>query len=309
MRNWEKYKYYSTSVKKKKRRLRLILLAVVFAGIAIGAVLVFFSFSEFKPDNEFNLNELWESKNYNEIISICNKFLLDNPLDPYHLIFKGFSCFYKVDSEPENKSDLIEESVISLRKARLSEPEFYDAEIDYILGLSYFNKGRYYYDLSILYCERALSKGFERNDIYKCLGISNGELGYPEKELDYFLKALKNEKTDHLYLSAGKAFRKLNQIKKAEEYVLTALDISNDMNTAKECRFVLGDIYFERDELSRAEEQYLEAIKIDNRSVNAHYRLSEIYAKMGNKVKARAELRETLIIDPSHYDAKLRYYK
>jgi hypothetical protein len=33
-----------------------------------------------------------------------------------------------------------------------------------------------------------------------------------------------------------------------------------------------------------------------------------VYTKMNDPVKARAEWRNALIIDPSHYGAKLRYY-
>jgi tetratricopeptide (TPR) repeat protein len=309
MHNSERYKYYNTSVKRKKRKIRTIVLLSA-AAVAVLVVTGLFLFGPaFDKKSEFNFNELWDAKNYNVIISICDKNLLLNPLDAYFLIFKGFSSFYKIDSEPENKSALVDGTIVSLRKARICGPDIYDAEIDYILGISYFNKGKYYYDLAIRYCESALAKGYEKNDILKCLGIANGELGYPDKELEYFLRVLKTEQTDQIYLYTGKAYMKMNDAAKAEEYIIRALNKANDPNTEKECRFMLGEIYFQRNELFKAEEQYLEALKVDDKSANAHYRLSEIYQKMNNTVKARAELRETLILDPSHYDAKVRYYK
>jgi Tfp pilus assembly protein PilF len=49
-------------------------------------------------------------------------------------------------------------------------------------------------------------------------------------------------------------------------------------------------------------------VKIDPQSADAHFFLGEVYAKMNDPVKARAEWRNALIIDPSHYGARLRYY-
>ena len=71
----------------------------------------------------------------------------------------------------------------------------------------------------------------------------------------------------------------------------------------------LGEIYLERKDYLKAEDQYKNILKINTKSANAHFYLGEIYAKLDNIIKARAEWRKALIIDPSHYGAKLRYYK
>ncbi len=76
----------------------------------------------------------------------------------------------------------------------------------------------------------------------------------------------------------------------------------------KRARFLLGEIYFDKGDLFKAEEQYAAIVAADSRSADAHFFLGEVYAKMNDPVKARAEWRTALIIDPSHYGARLRYY-
>jgi Tfp pilus assembly protein PilF len=68
-------------------------------------------------------------------------------------------------------------------------------------------------------------------------------------------------------------------------------------------------MFFDRKEYFKAEAEYLAVLARDPNSAEAHFYLGEIYAGLNDKVKARAEWRKTLLIDPSHYGAKLRYYR
>ncbi len=94
----------------------------------------------------------------------------------------------------------------------------------------------------------------------------------------------------------------------AVDYLLRTLNKTEDKDIEERTRFLLGGIYLDTGELFKAEEQFAAIAKIDPRSADAHYDLGEVYAKMNDPVKARAEWRNALIIDPSHYGAKLRYY-
>jgi Tfp pilus assembly protein PilF len=68
-------------------------------------------------------------------------------------------------------------------------------------------------------------------------------------------------------------------------------------------------MYFDRQEYFKAEDQYMEILKADPNSSDAYYYLGEIYFNMNDPVKARANWRKALMIDPSHYGARLRYYR
>jgi Tfp pilus assembly protein PilF len=61
--------------------------------------------------------------------------------------------------------------------------------------------------------------------------------------------------------------------------------------------------------LFKAEEQYLALTRLDPRSADAHLFLGDVYAKMNDRVKARAEWRIAFQINPEHYGAKLRLFK
>ena len=196
-----------------------------------------------------------------------------------------------------------------LRKAKLSKKSNLEGEIDYILGLAYFLKGKYYYNLSVNFMLSSLNNNYKGIDSYRCLGLAYGGMEDTQKELEYFLKALEEEETGDALLSVGDAYMKKNNYEKAEEYLLRALNKAEDINIIQQCRFKLGEIYIERKDYLKSEEQYKEIIKLNNKSANAHFYLGEIYDKLNDHVKARSEWRKALRIDPSHYEAKVRYYK
>ncbi len=257
------------------------------------------------------LNELWSNRLYDEIIIRCNEALQNNPVDYFALVYKGFSYFYKSASEIslEDKIPNIEEAIVCLRRARLREDEAWRSETAYVLGKAYYHKGKYYYDLAIEYLTQALSAGYEGVDIYDYLGLSYNQLGMIEQGLEYFIKAVEIHPTDLLLLTVGQNYFELKRTAEAEEYLIRAINKTDDPAVTKKSRFLLGQLYFENKDFFKAENEYQQILKIDPRSADAHFYLGEIYQSMNDSVKARAEWRKTLIIDPEYYGAKLRYYK
>jgi tetratricopeptide (TPR) repeat protein len=55
--------------------------------------------------------------------------------------------------------------------------------------------------------------------------------------------------------------------------------------------------------ISTAENEYLQAIKLDRNNVIAHYDLGTVYDKRGNTMQAVGEYRAALVIDPTFTDA------
>jgi tetratricopeptide (TPR) repeat protein len=302
---------YHTKNKNKKRKLIIFAFGV---SLFIGTLLFFIFFTKFVPVDPANksrsdINELWNKKNYDEIILLADKQLNREPLDQYSLTFKGISYFYKAKSEPEKKEQYLNKAIFSLRKARLVSVRKYAGEINYILGLSYFLKGKYFFDCAIKFMELSLTAGYYGVDTYKCLGLAYGGLDNSDKELTYFLEALKQEESSQSLLSVGEAYIKKNQYEQAEEYIIRALNKTVDSVLIQECRTKLGDIYMERKDFVKAEEQFKEILKTNPKSANAYFNLGEIYSNLKDTVKARSYWRETLKIDPGHYGAKLRYYQ
>lgn len=257
-----------------------------------------------------SLSDLWQNRLYDEVISRCDAQLRDNPLEPMSLAYRGFAYFYKAVSEVtlEERIPYLDEAIVSLRRLKLDPTANWIAEADYILGKAYYHKGKYYYNLALDYLQSALAAGYQREDIYDYLGLAATQLDSLEEGLAYFQTALDINPTDLLLLTVGQNYLQLERIKEAEEYLLRAINKTEDTAVEVRARFLLGQMYFEREDFFKAEDQYTEILANDPNSSDAHYYLGEIYSKMGDPVRARAEWRKALAIDPSHYGARLRYY-
>ena len=309
-----KYAYYSYKSSRKRRKVILI------SGVAgaVGLILIFFLviFPRLRRGNVAlqtetgDIYELWEAAMYDKVISISRDHLSSHPLDSEYLTLYGFASYYNAYYEKalEDKINLLDESIFSLRRAKLSGASPYKVQIDYILGQAYYHKGKYFYDLAVRYIESSLDLGYVGSNAYEYLGLAYGGLGDTKKELEAFLKAVKINESDRILLSVGKAYFKRNTFDLAEEYLLRALNKADDADIKKECHFRLADIYIQSEDYLKAETQYKAVIELDGRSAIAHFQLGEIYYKMQDIVKARSEWREAVNIDPNHRGARLRLY-
>lgn len=304
-----KNKYVYHSRKKNKKPILLIgagVLLIIFIFFIYSAL---FSNNLINDDKEVDFKELWTAKQFDEIIASSNLKLDHTPFNSYYLAYKGLSLFYKGDSEIEERNNYYDRAVSALRKALIGDQVHFEKEISFILGMIYFYKGKYYYDLAVKYIEKALSMGYKTNDALVRLGLAYWYLDDSQAALNFFLEAARESQSDKLMLLIGKTYLKLNEVEQAKDFFLRAIKKNNEPQVVQEALFRLGDLYFEQKDYEQAKIQYEEILKIDKKSANAHFNLGEIYYKLNDIVKARAEWRETLRVDPSHYGAKLRYYK
>jgi Tfp pilus assembly protein PilF len=95
----------------------------------------------------------------------------------------------------------------------------------------------------------------------------------------------------------------------AVEYLLRALNKTEDAAIEQQARLKLGEIYLDQGELFKAQEQYEALVKLDPRSADAHYWMGEVYARLGDPVKARSEWRTAFGLDNQHVGARLRLFK
>jgi tetratricopeptide (TPR) repeat protein len=257
------------------------------------------------------LSELWQNRLYDEVISLCDEQLAADPLEPTLLAYRGFAYFYKGVSEVtlEERITYLDEAIVSLRRAKLNAAGAWSSEVDYILGKAYYHKGKYYYDLTFRYLQAALAAGYEREDIYDYLGLAATQLDRLEEGLGYFQQALEINPTDLLLLTIGQTYLQAERRQEAEEYLLRAVNKTADAAVEIRARFLLGQMYFDREDYFKAEDQYSAILQQDPNSSDAYYYLGEIYSNMNDPVKARAHWRKALLIDPSHYGARLRYYR
>lgn len=306
--------------RKKTGRIILVILVVLCAA---GLVIFFLTRKKARTEGavaekspskvvslDMGLERLWEARNYEEVMSLSESQLKENPLDYKALVYGGFAAFYVGNSQMtlEEQIPYLDRAIIDLRKARLNEHNALDAKIVYVLGKTYYHKGKYFMDLAIRYLEESVQKGYLGEDTYKYLGLAYSEMGKYKESVDYFLKAAEGNPQDILLLTIAQGYYKLKEYHSSEEYLLRTLNSTEDVNIIQKARFLLGKIYQERSDYIKAEEQYRQILAVNARSADAHYYLGEIFEVMNDKVKARAEWRKTLEIDPSHYGARLKLY-
>ena len=80
---------------------------------------------------------------------------------------------------------------------------------------------------------------------------------------------------------------------------------SRDPNVRKQKYFESGERYFEKAKYREAAIQYSNAIQVDPRFAQAHYRLALAYLRIGEESRAYQELNRTLELDPDNYEARI----
>jgi len=309
-----RYDHYRTGQRGKRLRVVLIpllsgLLVLLAAGFFVFNGPARFLGTGGSRKSPGKLPDLFRAEKYDDVIVATDVILAGDPLNPVALSYRGFASFYKSASQnaAEERMPYLDQAVVALRRARLAGTPF-PGETDYVLGKAYFTKGKYYYDLAISSIESSVAKGYIQKDSYEYIGQAYSQLGDYQKAMENFLLALKDDPGDLLLLTIGQTYYQMKRTSDAVDYLLRTLNKTEDKDIEERTRFLLGGIYLDTGELFKAEEQFAAIAKSDPGSADAHYDLGEVYAKMNDPVKARAEWRNALIIDPSHYGAKLRYY-
>lgn len=303
---------YSYPKKKKKRNSGKIIILLIL--LAVFSVLLIFIIRKNTVNNNsiivFNLEELWIDNKYKELIEKCEDILYTDPLDQEGLIYNGFAYFHLGIAQftLEDQLPLLDIAVINLRKALLLNSKPLVGKVNYILGKSYYHKGHFFMDQAIYHIEKSIELDYINDDSYKYLGLSYSELGLYEAGIQYFLKAISNEYDDMLLLVLGQTYHKLGDDINSEIFLKRAIELQSDFRVEIKSRFLLGKIFFKNMDFDKAEEQYNIILSKDSKSSDAHYYLGDIYSERGNTVKARAEWRKALKLDPSHYGALLRLY-
>ena len=311
-------RYRFTPQKTPRRRPKGLLILIAAAVVLVGSIILIaiktpkdiFSFLSSPEGQEQTLQEIWEAKNYEALNQRCEELLVDKPLDFEGLVYNGFAYFYRGVGQfsLEERLPFIDQSIANLRKALILDPTPLQGKIEYILGKAYFQKGKFYSDLSLKYLEESVISGYIGEDTFEYLGLVYSGLGDYKKSAEYYLKALDTAPSDTLYLVLAQTYNQLGDIPKAEEYLIWALNKTKDHTVEEKSRFLLGHIYMDKKEYLKAEEQFTSILEENRSSADAHYYLGDVYEEMGDNAKARYQWRKALEIDPYHYGARLKLY-
>lgn len=303
-----RYRFSQGRGNRRKARSRLLGAMLIVAMLGAGGYFIlrngipFTGSPKRTAPAKVDLASLWNSQRYAELIKAADNELNDNPMDGTALVFDGFSSFYVGITQValDDKLQYIEKSISALRRALLLAHPPYAAQIHYVLGKAYYQKGQYFTDLAIKHLKTALAMGYKASDIYEYLGLSYNRLELYHDGVDWFLKAVSQNPKDVLYLTIAQTYFQMGDSRLATQYVDRAISASSDDFLVQKAMFLLGDIYRKEGNLAAAEREYQKIISSNPQSSDGHFYLGETYSAMNDRARARAEWREALRIDPNN---------
>jgi tetratricopeptide (TPR) repeat protein len=264
------------------------------------------------------LGPLYTSGAYEKAYEMSGEGLKENPLDFFLLMIRGFSAFELAIAQINSGDTLayIDGCIWSLRKTFLFPESLNDGRIFYILGKAYYYKGPGYADLAVKYLEKARSLSYGARDIPEYLGLAYIAIRDYRGSVAAFSLALKAEDpsgsgevfepSDLFLISIARSYLALEENETARAYLIRCIESSRDSKTIVAARLLLGGVCLKTGDLAAAEAQYLGVTAEIDENAEAHFQLGEIYNAGGDEVRARAEWRKTVRLDPSHQLARSR---
>jgi tetratricopeptide (TPR) repeat protein len=175
---------FSTLRKKRPPLVLFLIIGLVVAGVAAVFIAQYIAAEFNNPlqigPAETDVTTLWEEGNYAEIIDYASAELAVNPLNQSALTIGGFAHFHLGYNQVNLDTKLIhiDQAIALLRRSLIQNDPYLRTEVYYILGKSYYHKGKYFADLSIKFLEMAKEEGFEAVDLYEYLGLAYSSLGF-----------------------------------------------------------------------------------------------------------------------------------
>jgi predicted negative regulator of RcsB-dependent stress response len=305
---------YTGSYLAKRRRKRVIVALALIASAALLTVIAIRlgksgAFSKIAAGSAVSKQQVlsdWGAKKWDAVRNESLTSSAVRPLDAFFLTFRGLASYYKGMDLPEgeDRAALVDEAIVSLRKALATGGRMPKAQVEYVLGKAYYDKGDAYFDEAAKYLEMSLAAGYFAADSREYLAMAYVGLGNKPEAVKNFEAALSKNRSDLLLIAAAKAYVDADMPVKAEALLLEVLANGKDDLAKENGRFVLGDIYKARGDNAKAQEQYLLILDKNPASAEAHYRLGLAYQISGDPIKARAEWRKAVSIDPMHAAAR-----
>ena len=255
-------------------------------------------------------SELYANKNYLELIEKMDGELRNNPLQPEFLVYRGFSYYLLGEAEHDSskRSVYFSLALTDLRKVSV----VYSANdllgnVYFCIGKIYYYYGKGYYNQSIEYLNRAIKCGNERIDLLYVLGLVYSYIGEYDKAHQILLRSQDLEKNDLVLLSMGINCYRMGSMDEAMKYLQETADVSAEIKNKEKALFTLGMISFELGKYEKALQYFDKTIELNENNAEAYFQRGEIYyLYYHDNIKARAQWRKTIEIDPGHLKAGKR---
>lgn len=299
---------------RRKRLVRLLVVGLVLIGVAGGTV-VALDAADWLPFGiklrDTELVSLWNDSRYEEVLSMTESILEEEPLDAEALTFGGFAHFYVGIELVQRAEQLayLDRSIEMLRKAMHVPRAPLGAERDYVLGKAYYHKGDDYVDLSVRYMTRSLEGGYEAPDSRTYLGLAYARLGEYEESVAWYERAIEHAppaEVDAIRIKAAETYTQLGDYELARRRLNEAIASLDDEFLVLMARNQLASVLILDGRLARAEQVLDDTIERFPQSADAYYYLGVVYDRTDRAVEARDLWRTARELDPNHTQALQR---
>ncbi len=244
----------------------------------------------------------WKNKNYEQVYQKTEAILKKRPFDGEVLAMHGFSAYY-IFAEQNDFSvsyPYLDETILCLRQAMYRITPAEKAKIAYVLGKAYYQKGYYYADLAVKYLDYANDAGLKLKDLPEFRGMAASLLGDTEKAISAFTESLAYEPSDLLLFALAENYSKIGDGQNAKLYLFETIEKTKDTLLELKCRYLLGSLFLDEGKINAAEKEFNTILEKDMASADAHYGLGVVAEIRGDAIKARAEWRKAIKLNPLH---------
>ena len=284
----------------------IFLVLTVFLVIVLSVSIFFLRRSQAFLPSVSSLYKDWNVHNYTAVYEKSGLILTKHPLNGSALALHGFSAYYLyvAQTDPAVAKNYLNVSITSLRNAwyRVSKSE--KAHIAYVLGKAYYQRGYYYADLAIKYLDYASKNGMKYNDLPEFRGLSASLIGDYDNAIPAFIEALAVNPSDLLLFTLAENYLQAKNNDKAKQYFYETIRTSSDELLQLKCRYELGLVFVSEQKMSEAQNEFDTILEKQPNSADAHYGLGVVYENQGDLVRARAEWRRAIRINPVHSGAR-----
>ncbi len=300
-------KRYTLSSKHSVFSSTFVILAACIALLgAAGAAVLVVRQSRASLPPVADLYRAWDGHDYAKVYSESSAILAERPLDGSVLALNGFSAYYLhlAQTDPSESGSLLDESVVSMRNAWYRVTESERPQIAYILGKAYYQRGYYYADLAERYLDYAWTAGLRYPDLEEYRGLAASMLGDYAKAIAAFTDALDANPSDLLIFTLATTYAKTGESGKAKQYFSETIRTTKDETLELKSRDALGMLLIDEKDWEGAAAEFNAILEKDANFADAHYGLGVIYETQGDMVRARAEWRKTIRLNPVHAGAR-----
>jgi tetratricopeptide (TPR) repeat protein len=125
-----------------------------------------------------------------------------------------------------------------------------------------------------------------------------------DKAIVHFEKALSEQPSGILMLSAAMSYKELGNSAKAQELLTKVMESDIDAILVQKSRYMLADFAMQQGDLNKAGKLYQAIVDADPQAADAWFQLGLIYEKQNDPIKARAAWRKVIAINPNYADAR-----